>query len=454
MRGIDISHHNGRPLSAIAEKGYQESDFVVVKATQGLSYSATDFFKWAMDRTLKDGKLAGAYHYAKGYNPESEADYFLSIVKPYLGRIILALDWETSELAAGVNYAWGSTTWAKRFVDRIREKTGLICLLYTGQSGCLQCANLAGAVPLWFAGYPTSANTWNVPAWPSWYRLGSFGSRPDIWQFTNSQNKLDRNTTNWTKADWQKYTKAVKVSEVMVGSARIDENGNAAGGKAGDQTGREVCEEPYYTHGLGWVGLRAKNKEVARKIAYAMQRACDNPKIGYDQYQRGTLYSQASLVGFDPGKVAVACETDCSALVRVCLAYAGIHVNDFNTTNEKAVILGTGKFIEFAPAKTIVQPGDILVTKTKGHTVIVVSGNEPEPEPSLEGEEMQGLIKDPNANKIYYYNIEAKEMWWVPNPDCLALLKSEYKRAYGKDLVYMDSSKFATLKKLIQGKSV
>lgn len=78
----------------------------------------------------------------------------------------------------------------------------------------------------------------------------------------------------------------------------------------------------------------------------------------------------------------------------------------------------------------------------------------PEPEPVIEEDEMQGLIKEPGKSAIYYYNIESKQMWHVPNPDCLTLLKAEYKRKNGKDPVYMDSSKFATLKKLIQGKSV
>ena len=33
---------------------------------------------------------------------------------------------------------------------------------------------------------------------------------------------------------------------LMVGSARIDENGKISGGKPGDQTGNEVSTQPYY----------------------------------------------------------------------------------------------------------------------------------------------------------------------------------------------------------------
>lgn len=35
---------------------------------------------------------------------------------------------------------------------------------------------------------------------------------------------------------------------LIVGSARLDENGNVSGGAAGDQTGREVSTQPYYMH--------------------------------------------------------------------------------------------------------------------------------------------------------------------------------------------------------------
>lgn len=108
---------------------------------------------------------------------------------------------------------------------------------------------------------------------------------------------------------------------VIIGSARIDEHGNATGGQAGDQTGKEVSTQNWYKHSKGWRVLRCRDPVRAEKIASAMRAACDNPFIGYDQNQRLTLYEAAEKVGFDPGKVKTPCETDCSALVRVCLSY-------------------------------------------------------------------------------------------------------------------------------------
>lgn len=164
---------------------------------------------------------------------------------------------------------------------------------------------------------------------------------------------------------------------VRVGSAKGDEYGNATGGRAGDQTGGEVGTQAWYLHPKGWKGLRAKDRKTADKIADAMQKACDNDKIGYDQDQRLTLYNQAKKYGFDPSKVTTACETDCSALVRVCLAYAGISTPDFYTGNEYEVVYETGKFDKI-PAEQLksavyARRGDILITKVTGHTVIVLN---------------------------------------------------------------------------------
>ena len=168
------------------------------------------------------------------------------------------------------------------------------------------------------------------------------------------------------------------MATVKIGSARIDENGNATGGKAGDQTGKEVSTQNWYKHSKGWRVFRAKNSGVAEKIAFDMQAACDNPKIGYDQSQRDTLYSVAKLVGFNCAKVAASCETDCSALVRVCCAYAGVMLPNIRTTNEPKALLDSGDFVELTGAKYTDSPdylkrGDILCTKTQGHTVVVLS---------------------------------------------------------------------------------
>jgi cell wall-associated NlpC family hydrolase len=167
---------------------------------------------------------------------------------------------------------------------------------------------------------------------------------------------------------------------VLIGSARISENGTVQGSAAGDQTGKEVATQNWYLHTKGWILLRPK-EEYREKIAVAMERACANRHIGYCQTHRGTLYSAAKAVGFDPSQVTTDVETDCSALVRVCCAYAGISLDNFTTATESSVLINSGKFERLTDSKYTTSSaylvrGDILVTKTSGHTVVVLSNGE------------------------------------------------------------------------------
>ena len=69
---------------------------------------------------------------------------------------------------------------------------------------------------------------------------------------------------------------------VKIGHASIDESGKFAGGKAGDQTGKEICIRNWYNK--GWtVLLRAKDPAVRRRIAQSCTAACNNDNLGYDQ---------------------------------------------------------------------------------------------------------------------------------------------------------------------------
>lgn len=165
---------------------------------------------------------------------------------------------------------------------------------------------------------------------------------------------------------------------VRIGSARIDENGRASGGQAGDQTGLEVSTQDWYLHSKGWYVIRPKDPAVAEKIACNMQWACDSKYIGYDQSQNNTLYNAVKPLGYDISKLRTYCETDCARLVRVCVLYAGISVCDFYTGNMKDALIGTGKFTlytsdDYCKSSAKLKRGDILVTRTKGHTVVVLS---------------------------------------------------------------------------------
>lgn len=163
---------------------------------------------------------------------------------------------------------------------------------------------------------------------------------------------------------------------IMIGHASIDENNKIQGGSAGDQSGREVCTRSYYVHSKGWYLLRPKSVEVAKAIASAMVEACNNKLIGYDQSNRtGVITKLRSYKTL--GKIGVATECDCSSLVRACCIQAGFDPGNFTTYNEANVLEASGHFQArvAVTSDTVLHTGDVLVTKTKGHTVVVVDNN-------------------------------------------------------------------------------
>ena len=162
---------------------------------------------------------------------------------------------------------------------------------------------------------------------------------------------------------------------VLIGSARSSYGNTTPGDQNG---GREVSTEKYYVHSKGWYVLRAKDPDARERIAVAMERACANDDIGYDQSTRLTLFNNVKDFGFDPAKTTKKVNTDCSALVRVCVHYAGIEVDNFITSNEVSKLMATGEFDKFSDdehckSSDHLLRGDILDTRTKGHTVVVLS---------------------------------------------------------------------------------
>lgn len=163
---------------------------------------------------------------------------------------------------------------------------------------------------------------------------------------------------------------------VKIGHARIDENGKAYNGKAGDQNKKEVMESNWYNG--SWIAVfRPKDASVAEKIAKTCEQACANNHIGYDQHQRTTLFVEAKNKNWDLSKITKDVETDCSALVSVCINAAGITISkDMWTGNEESLIKKTGKFDilkenKYLTSSDYLKRGDILLKS--GHTVIVLS---------------------------------------------------------------------------------
>lgn len=207
IKGIDVSSHDnfgGHVFgNANTEQCYSGADFVIVKATQGVSYAHQK--AGAIIRRAKvDGKLWGFYHYAGGNDPITEADFFYSKCRGYFGEGIPCLDWE-----AGQNKSWRNANWCRKFVDRIHELTGVWCLIYVQASARAQVANCSNDCGLWLAGYPDSRNSWEVPNFR--YDTSPWAAYT-IWQYSSSNERTDRNVSPLTREQWAAIAKGEKVA--------------------------------------------------------------------------------------------------------------------------------------------------------------------------------------------------------------------------------------------------
>lgn len=202
---------------------------------------------------------------------------------------------------------------------------------------------------------------------------------------------------------------------VVIGSARISENGSV-NGVAGDQKQTitpdfkgEVSLQNFYVHKKGWYVLRPKSALHANQIALNMYDLCNNKNAGYSQNDRYGVI-RLGVHGSSPFNC------DCSTGVRECAREATqIDPGDFTTASEVDTLMATGLFDLFSYVSDMdLYTGDILVTKTKGHTAIVVTGiNRP-----VDGSDT-GEIKPTHSNpyteptKILRKGAKGDDVKWV-----------------------------------------
>lgn len=167
---------------------------------------------------------------------------------------------------------------------------------------------------------------------------------------------------------------------VYVSQASCDERGKYVGGQAGNQSGTELNTRAYYSSsGNPWVTYRAKDAATAKKIADAAAQAVANMHIGYDQYERNAIRTQAMAVSWVLSAIRKNCECDCTSLAATCCICAGLsdsalfkggnlmYTGDAATklTNAGMQRVGSGL------AESALRLGDVLVRD--GHCVIVTT---------------------------------------------------------------------------------
>lgn len=179
LHGFDISAYQSTSAPA--------ADFVIVKATEGSSYTNA---RYAAQLASARGraKVVGAYHFAR---PEAssavvQADHFLAVAKPG-PRDLLCLDLEASGLSQAKTNAW-----AVAFAARLKERApGNKRVIYMGSSYASNGTgkNLADHYEIWW--YPQYPSARSTSTWPSSFSpwlpggLTCGWARPHIWQFSS-----------------------------------------------------------------------------------------------------------------------------------------------------------------------------------------------------------------------------------------------------------------------------
>lgn len=201
LKGIDISKWQaGIDLSKI------DTDFVICKATEGVGYTDKNcdgFYQQAK----RLGKKLGVYHFARpdlGNSAIAEADWFLKETKGYHKEAILVLDWESGDL--------GNISWAKAWLDRVYEKTGVKPIIYMSASIMRQYdwSSVVNAdYGLWVANYGSNNgqpqesvfNTYPLKYW-TFYALWQYTSKGRL---TGYNGNLDLDYFSGDKTAWDKY---------------------------------------------------------------------------------------------------------------------------------------------------------------------------------------------------------------------------------------------------------
>lgn len=232
LKGIDISHHQrGIDLGAI------DVDFVICKATEGNGYT-DEMCDTFYQKAKSLGKKLGVYHFARpdlGNSAEAEADWFIKETLGYHKEAILVLDWESGDLT--------NVSWAKAWLDRVYEKTGVKPIIYMSAS-VMSSADWSSVVNtdygIWVANYGKNDGTAQESVFDR-YPL-KYWSFYALWQYTSKgklngySGNLDLNYFSGDSSAWDKYAG---------GSPSSSKPSNPVETKSTDDLAREVIAGKY-----------------------------------------------------------------------------------------------------------------------------------------------------------------------------------------------------------------
>ena len=217
LKGLDLSHWQSD------FEAFNSVDFAIIKATEGVGYVDPACDK-LYQKAKKSGKLLGVYHFARpdlNNSAIAEADWFIKNIQGYLREAILVLDWESGYL--------GNVAWAKAFLDRVKEKTGIKAILYASRSpiNSFDWSSVANAdYGLWVADY--GANTGSecnkpVVKWWPFYILWQYTSKGRVAGYNGN---VDLNNFYGDAETWRKYATSESNPKPVPAKKTIEELAN------------------------------------------------------------------------------------------------------------------------------------------------------------------------------------------------------------------------------------
>lgn len=205
MRGVDVSN-----WQCDIDTYALDADFVVAGTTWGvggfgnacLVNGVNQAANYQLGRASDSGKSIGVYHYAMGNDARREADFFVDNVKGYVGRAVLALDWEFQD-----NPQFGNGAWIDAWVRRVYERTHVWPVVYLQASALGQLSGYARQhCGVWVAQYANNIATgWQSRPW----NYGVYGEA--MRQYTSNgyisgyTGRLDLNYFRGEKWQWDAY---------------------------------------------------------------------------------------------------------------------------------------------------------------------------------------------------------------------------------------------------------
>ena len=432
LNGIDVASYQWD----ISPSKLVTTEFVIIKATQGTWY-VNPYFAKQYREAKAAGKLLGVYHYFEG-GPIKEADFFVRTVGERIGECIIALDHEGDD-----NSIFGKSAevdYVNKFCEEVYRLTRVRPLIYMskGVTRRWDWSKVSTKYRLWCAQYASNSLTgYKTDPWTDKYGFGSW-SGDTIRQYTSHgrirgySKNLDLDLAYLTKKEWKALAMGDRNAEtpvmsdktqtkwsdyiykvtapVKISNSGSDENGNYKNGKAGDQTGKEWQIRDWYIRPWNCV-LRHPLAEVRACIATLAVKAAENNHIGYDQNQRETYASALAKAGYDPSKITVDVESDCSAGVIANVKATGNILGIDKLKNVKATYTGNMRsgfssagFLILTDKKYLnsneyLLAGDILLNDLHHTCVAVTNGTKSEAEgaktyeKSMEEYEMLPLLK-------------------------------------------------------------